>query len=95
MAKVSWKGKVIAESEKYEEVEGNIYFPPESVRKEFLEKSDTPYTCPWKGKAQYYSLVVDGERNEDAAWEYPDPKKAAENIKGHFAFDKGKVEIES
>ena len=93
MAKAVWNNKVLAESDDIEKVEGNIYFPPSSVKKENLEESDTPHTCPWKGKAKYYHVVVEGEKNEDAAWEYPEPKEAAENIKGFVAFDKSKVDV--
>ena len=87
-----WNGKVIAESDTTVEVEGNHYFPADSVASEFLEPSDTHATCPWKGEASYYHVVVDGERNADAAWYYPTPKDAAANIKGHVAFWKG-VEV--
>jgi len=90
--KAVWKGKVIAESDKTEVVENNHYFPPDSVKMEYLKKSDTPYTCPWKGKCQYFDVEVDGEVNKDAAWSYPEPKEAAENIKGFVAFWKG-VEV--
>lgn len=92
MVKAMWKGKVIAESDKTEVVEGNHYFPPDSVKKEFFKESKTHYTCPWKGEASYYNIEVDGETNEDAAWYYPDPKDAAKNIKGYVAFWKG-VEV--
>ena len=92
MVKAVWKGKVIAESDKTEDVEGNQYFPPDSVKMEFLKKSDTPYTCPWKGECQYFDVVVDNETNKDAAFSYPDPKPAAENIKGYVAFWNG-VEV--
>jgi len=94
MVIVKWKGKVLAESDDYEEVEGNIYFPADSVKMEYFKKSETPYTCPWKGDTQYWNVEVNGEVNKDAAWSYPEPKEAAENIKGHFAFDKDKVDIE-
>lgn len=93
MAKAIWKDKVIAESDKCEVVEENYYFPPDSVKLEYLKKSDTHSTCPWKGEASYYNVEVDGEVNEDAAWYYPEPKDAAKNIKGYVAFWKG-VEIE-
>jgi uncharacterized protein (DUF427 family) len=95
MAKAEWNGVVIAESEKYEVVEGNIYFPPESVKKEYLKDSDTDYECPWKGHADFYDVVVWGKANRDAAWYYPDPKPAAKQIKGHVAFDRSKgIQIE-
>ena len=90
--KAVWNGKVLANSEKTEVVEGNHYFPPESVLKEFFVKSETKSQCPWKGTAHYYSLDVEGETNQDAAWFYPEPKPAAAEIKDHVAFWKG-VEI--
>jgi uncharacterized protein (DUF427 family) len=89
MARAEWNGKVIAESKEYEIVEGNIYFPPQSVKKEFLKDSDTKTTCPWKGLASYYDIVVDGKVNKDAAWYYAHPKNPAENIKGYIAFWNG------
>ena len=95
MAKAAWNDTVLAESEKYETVEGNIYFPPDSVNREYLRDSDTDYECPWKGHADYFDIVVDDKVNRDAAWHYPDPKPAAAQIKGHVAFDRGKgVQIE-
>jgi uncharacterized protein (DUF427 family) len=93
MAKATWNGKVIAESDTYEIVEGNVYFPAESIKREFFKPSKTTSTCPWKGEASYYSLEVDGKVNEDAAWFYPEPSDAAKNIKDHVAFWKG-VEVE-
>jgi uncharacterized protein (DUF427 family) len=89
MAKASWGGKVIAESKTCPEVEGNQYFPPASVKKEFLKPSSHTSTCPWKGTAHYYNVVVDGMTNENAAWYYPEPKAAAAEIKDHVAFWKG------
>ncbi|NJC22221.1 uncharacterized protein (DUF427 family) [Arthrobacter pigmenti] len=89
MAKAIWNNQVIAESEHTEMVEGNHYFPKDSVKTEFLRPSDTHTTCPWKGEASYYSLEVDGELNEDAAWTYPQPKDAAANITDHVAFWRG------
>ena len=86
MPRAIWNGKVIAETEKYETVEGNVYFPPDSVHRELLQPSDTHTVCPWKGTASYYTVVVDGQENRDAAWYYPDPKPAAANIKDHVAF---------
>lgn len=88
-----WKDKIIAESDEYEVVEGNIYFPDESVNKSYLQESDTTSTCPWKGKAKYYHIIIDGEINKDAAWYYPEPKPAAQKIKNHIAFWKG-VEVQ-
>ena len=89
MAKATWNGVVIAESDHTEIVEGNHYFPSESVKKEYLKSSDHHSVCPWKGTASYYSLEVNSEVNENAAWYYPDPSDAAKQIKGHVAFWKG------
>jgi uncharacterized protein (DUF427 family) len=90
--KAMWKNAVLAESDKTVVVEGNHYFPPEAVHRQYLKSSDTHTTCPWKGQASYYHIEVDGDVNEDAAWYYPDPKDAAQNIKDHVAFWKG-VEV--
>lgn len=87
--KAIWNGQVIAQSSDTVVVEGNHYFPLESVRPEFLRDSQTHTTCPWKGLASYYSLEVDGRLNKDAAWYYPEPKDAAKQIKGRVAFWKG------
>lgn len=84
--KAIWNGKIIAESGDTIVVEGNQYFPPSSVKMEYLSKSDTPYTCPWKGVCQYYNLKVEGKENKDAAFAYLDPSEAAKNIKGYVAF---------
>lgn len=81
-----WNETVLAESPDTIVVEGNHYFPPDSVDWDHLEASDRHTTCPWKGRASYYSVVVDGERNPDAAWVYPDPKPAASEIAGRLAF---------
>jgi uncharacterized protein (DUF427 family) len=89
MPRALWKGTVIAESDRFELVEGNVYFPPEAVRREHLKDSATHTVCPWKGTASYYTVVVDGEENKDSAWYYPDPKSAAANIKDHIAFWRG------
>ena len=90
MTTATWNGATIAESDKtVVVVEGNHYFPPGSVRKEFLQASSTTSRCPWKGTARYYSLVVDGKTNEDAAWYYPEPSMAAANIKDYVAFWNG------
>ncbi len=94
MVKAIWKGKVLAESAQTEIVEGNHYFPAEALHKEFFRPSETHSTCPWKGIASYYSIEVDGEKNQDAAWYYPEPKPAARNIAGRVAFWKG-VRIEA
>ncbi|MBD0266732.1 MAG: DUF427 domain-containing protein [Cyanobacteria bacterium Co-bin8] len=94
MPKAIWKGAVIAESDQCEVVEGNQYFPPDAIKQEYFQPSDTHTSCPWKGTASYYSVVVDGEVNKDAAWYYPEPKSAANNIKGYVAFWRGvKVEV--
>jgi uncharacterized protein (DUF427 family) len=93
VVKALWNGKVIAESDQTEVVEGNHYFPIEDVRQDFLQPSSHRSSCPWKGVAQYYSLVVDGQQNRDAAWYYADPKPAAKNIAGRVAFWKG-VKVE-
>ena len=87
--KALWKNAVLAESDKTVVVEGNHYFPPEAVHRQYLKPSDTHTTCPWKGQASYYHIEVDGDVNEDAAWYYPGPKDAAQNIKDHVAFWKG------
>jgi uncharacterized protein (DUF427 family) len=79
-------GTVVAESDNYEVVEGNIYFPPESIKKEFFKDSSMRSSCPWKGVANYYSLSVDGEDIPDVAWYYPEPSQAASNIKDYVAF---------
>jgi uncharacterized protein (DUF427 family) len=81
-----WNGAVIAESDRTVEVEGNQYFPLTAVRRELLRDSSTHTTCPWKGVASYFDVVVDGEVNKDAAWYYPTPKDAARQIAGHVAF---------
>ena len=87
-----WNDKIIAESDKTINVEGNQYFPRDSVKKEFLSNSETHTACHWKGTASYYDVVVEGQVNKDAAWFYPSPKDAASEIKDHVAFWKG-VEV--
>lgn len=87
--KAIWNDTVIAESDDTVVVEGNHYFPPGSIDEAYLETSDKHTTCPWKGRASYYTLVVDGERNPDAAWTYPEPKDAASQIKDYVAFWRG------
>ncbi len=94
MAKALWGGQVIAQSDATVVVEGNQYFPPAAVKKEFLEPSKHTSVCPWKGTAHYYHVNVDGMRSENAAWYYPDPKPAAAEIKDRIAFWKG-VRVES
>ncbi len=86
MPKAEWNGQVIAESETFEEVEGNVYFPPDALKRELLQESQKHTTCFWKGRASYYHLAVDGEQLQDAAWYYPDPKPKARHIKDHVAF---------
>lgn len=94
MARAVWNGVVIAESDKTVMVEGNHYFPIDSVRKEYLKTTETHTTCPWKGVASYYTIAIDGNENVDAAWYYPEPKAAAKHILGHVAFWRG-VRVES
>ena len=94
MPKAIWNGQVIAESDRTEVVEGNQYFPPDTIKQEFFKTSSTHTSCPWKGKASYYTVVVDGKENPDAAWYYPETKEKANNIKGYVAFWKG-VKVEA
>jgi len=89
MAKAIWEGAILAESDRTVEVEGNTYFPPDSIHSEYLKPSPQHTTCPWKGLASYYDVEVDGKRNPNAAWYYPEPKAAARQITGHLAFWKG------
>jgi len=95
MLKAIWNNRVIAEapSNEIHRVEGNIYFPPDAVKREFLRPSDTKSSCFWKGVAGYYNVVVDGKENKDAAWYYPEPSAMAERIKGYIAFWRG-VKVE-
>jgi uncharacterized protein (DUF427 family) len=93
--KALWNGATIAESDQTVEIEGNHYFPPQSVRQELLKASSTTSVCPWKGKAQYYNVVFGGKENPDAAWYYPNPKEAAAEIKDHVAFWRGIEVVES
>ena len=87
--KATWNGTVIAESDDTVVVEGNHYFPVESVNRDILRPSDTHTVCPWKGTASYHDVVVDGQVNAGAAWYYADPKPAAANIRDHVAFWQG------
>jgi uncharacterized protein (DUF427 family) len=87
-----WNGGVIADSDDTVVVEGNHYFAPGSLRREYLQPSSTTTVCPWKGTAHYYNVVIDGKENPDAAWYYPDPKQAAAEIKDRVAFWRG-VEV--
>lgn len=90
--KAIWNGTVIAESDNTEVVEGNHYFPHDSLKSEFFQESQHTTTCGWKGLANYYDVVVDGKTNATAAWIYKTPSSAAANIKGRVAFWKG-VEV--
>jgi uncharacterized protein (DUF427 family) len=92
--KAIWNGAVIAQSDDTVVVEGNHYFPPDSLHREFVTFSNHRTSCAWKGQASYYSLLVDGEMNTDAAWYYPDPKPEADMVKDRVAFWKG-VKIEA
>lgn len=93
MPKAIWNGAVLAESDRTEVVEGNHYFPPDAIKQEYFQESDKHTSCPWKGVASYYNVVVDGQVNQDAAWYYPTPKDAAKNITNHVAFWRG-VKVE-
>jgi uncharacterized protein (DUF427 family) len=93
MAKAIWEGAVLAESNQCVEVEGNQYFPPDTIKQEYFKPSGAHSVCPWKGTASYYDLEVNGKRNPGAAWFYPEPKAAASQIKGYVAFWKG-VKVE-
>lgn len=94
MAKATWNGTVIAESDDTIVVEGNHYFPPESVSEDFLVDSTAHTVCPWKGLASYYDVAVDGDVNRGAAWYYPDPSAAASEITGYIAFWRG-IQVEN
>ena len=89
MPKAIWNGVVIAESDKFETVEGNVYFPPASLRTEHFRASEHHTTCSWKGVASYFDVVVDGQVNKDAAWYYPETKPAASSFEGYVAFWRG------
>lgn len=92
MPKATWNGAVLAESDSFEEVEGNVYFPPESLKREFFSDSEKTSSCFWKGTASYFNVTVDGETNADCAWTYKEPKEKAASIKDHVAFWHG-VEV--
>jgi uncharacterized protein (DUF427 family) len=94
MPKAMWNGTVLAESDACVVVEGNQYFPPAAVKREYLRESASHTVCPWKGTASYFDVVVDGETNSDAAWYYPTPSDAAAEIEGYVAFWRG-VKVES
>jgi len=87
-AKATWNGEVIAQTDSAVLVEGNLYFPPKSVKKEYLRDSNLKYHCPWKGEAGYYDIVVNGKVNKDAAWYYYETSKIAKAIKNYIAFDR-------
>jgi len=89
MAKAIWEGAILAQSDSTVEVEGNQYFPPDSIVTELFRPSASHTTCPWKGTASYYDVVVGGKTNKDAAWYYPAPLKGAEHIRNHVAFWRG------
>ena len=96
MARATWHDQLLAEapSDRCEVVEGNVYFPPDAVSRQFFQPSETHTVCPWKGTASYYSVAVDGQVNQDAAWYYPEPKDAAKQIAGYVAFWRG-VKVEA
>ena len=89
MMQAIWNGTVLAESDRTIVVEGNHYFPPESINQEYFCPSDTHTNCPWKGQASYYTISVAEQENKDAAWYYPDAKEKAKNIEGYIAFWRG------
>lgn len=94
MPKAIWNGAILAESDRTEMVEGNHYFPSEAVNTQYFKETATRTTCPWKGVASYFDVVVDGKVNKDAAWFYPQPKTAAANITGYVAFWRGVKVVE-
>lgn len=94
MIRAVWNGVVLAEAPQTVQLEGNHYFPAESVHREYLQDSSTTTRCPWKGRASYYTIVVDGTANPDAAWYYPRPSPLARKIKDHVAFWRG-VRVEA
>ncbi|MBR8828206.1 MAG: DUF427 domain-containing protein [Gomphosphaeria aponina SAG 52.96 = DSM 107014] len=92
MAKAIWNGAVLAESNNCEIVEGNYYFPPDSINQQYFKESNTHTNCFWKGEASYYTIEVEGKENQDAAWYYPRPQAKAKNIQDYVAFWRG-VEV--
>jgi len=94
MPKAVWNGAILAESDRTEVVEGNHYFPPDTIKQEYFQESDTHTTCPWKGVASYYDIQVNGQVNKDAAWYYPQTKDPAQKIQGYVAFWRG-VKVEA
>ncbi len=95
MPRVIYKGVVIAESDKTIVIEGNHYFPPDAIKREYFQPNSMHTTCAWKGVASYYDIVVNGDVERGAAWYYPEPSKAASQIKDYVAFYRNKVEIET
>jgi len=93
MARAIWNGRVIAESDRILEVDGTVYFPESSLKREYFRSSTTTSTDPATGQKRYMTVVIDGQDNQDAAWYYPDPKPAARKVKGYVAFWRG-VEVE-
>jgi uncharacterized protein (DUF427 family) len=93
MAKATWNGVILAQSDRTIVVENNYYFPPDSIDRQYFTDSNTHTTCGWKGLCSYYNVEVNGQVNKDAAWYYPTPKEAAQNIAGYVAFWKG-VKVE-
>ncbi|KAF2835448.1 DUF427-domain-containing protein [Patellaria atrata CBS 101060] len=91
VAKVN--GVVVAETDAFEVVEGNVYFPPSSLKQTYYTSTSTTTRCPWKGSANYYTISVDGKTLKDAAWHYDNPSEAASNIKGYVAFYPNKVQV--
>ncbi len=94
MPRAVWEGVVLAESEHCVVVEGNQYFPANSIHREFFQPSDHTSVCPWKGTAHYYTIEVNGKKNANAAWYYPEPSEAAKQIRDRIAFWKG-VKVET
>lgn len=88
MAKATLDGIILAQSDNYQMVEGNVYFPPDSVKWEYLADGNRKYTCPWKGETKYHNIVIADKVYENSAWSYPEPKPAAMNIKGYVAFER-------
>jgi uncharacterized protein (DUF427 family) len=91
MKTATWNGTVVAQSDETVVIEGNHYFPPNSINEEYYRESETQTICPWKGVASYYNIEVEGELNNNAAWFYKNPSNLAEAIKDHVAFWKGVV----
>ncbi|MEQ9552418.1 MAG: DUF427 domain-containing protein [Coleofasciculus sp. G3-WIS-01] len=94
MPKAIWNDTVLAESDNCQIVEGNYYFPPDSINQQYFKESSTHTSCPWKGQASYYTIEIDGQQNKDAAWYYPQAKDKAKNIEGYVAFWRG-VKVEA